>query len=237
MTEVVVIRHGETDWNVEGRIQGWQESELNARGRAQAAAVGERFRGEREEGVRCVEAVYSSDLKRTMDTARQVADAVGVEIQADERLREWHLGCIETMLMEEAREREPEAVRIYDERDVEAVVRGGESIRQRFERCTTCLEEIAEAHAGQQVVVVTHGGILDDLYRYVNGIDLGEERALDLYNCGVNILRMDPPTPRLRRTGERRSRIERRWLVERWGDIEHLKAIGSMADWGNATRC
>ncbi|HAA74044.1 TPA: histidine phosphatase family protein [Candidatus Latescibacteria bacterium] len=217
MTEMVVIRHGETEWNVEGRIQGWQDSELNARGRAQAEALGRRFRGQR--GL--IRAIYSSDLKRTMDTARSVADVVGLEIVADERLREWHLGCIETMLLDEARVREPEAVRIYEERDVEAVVPEGESIRERYNRCTSCLEEIAEKHKGDRVVVVTHGGILDDLYRFVNGVDLQAERDWDLFNCGINVLRIE----------NRESKIENRWSVVRWGYIEHLEGIGSMADW------
>lgn len=219
MTEVIVVRHGETAWNVEGRIQGWRESELNARGWAQVAALGKLFAARGEE--RKVEAVYSSDLRRAVDTAAAVAGAVGLEVVRERRLREWHLGVMEGMLLSEAREREPEAARIYDERLVDAVVPGGESARQRYERSTACLEAIAERHAGGCVVVVTHGGILDDVYRYCNGIGLEEERDWDLFNCGVNRLRMD----------NRISRIEGRWCVEGWGEVGHLEGIGSMRDW------
>jgi probable phosphoglycerate mutase len=208
--EVVVIRHGETDWNAEGRIQGHQESDLNARGKRQARAVGERFRGD------SAVALYSSDLRRTMDTARRVAEATGLEIRPDARLREWHLGCIETMLLSEARDREPAATRIYDERDTDTVVPGGESIRQRYARCTSCLEEISESHKGERVVVVTHGGILDDFYRFANGVALEVACEWDLFNCGINVLKHKDGA----------------WLVDVWGDITHLDGIGAMADWG-----
>jgi probable phosphoglycerate mutase len=210
MTEVVVVRHGETDWNVEGRIQGHRESELNARGRMQAEAVGAWFR-EAE-----VDAIYSSDLKRTMDTAREIAAVLRLEIVEDKRLREWKLGVLETRLVEEVRASESEAVRIYNERDVDAVVPGGESVRQRYARATGCLKEITERHPDAVVVVVTHGGILDDVYRFAKGIDLEAERTWDLHNCGISRIRFTEGT----------------WEVLSWGEVEHLEKIGSMADWG-----
>ena len=208
-TRLTVIRHGETDWNVEGRIQGHQESELNERGRRQAAALDGCF----EAGS--ADAVYSSDLRRTMDTARPVADALGLEIRRDKRLREWNLGCMEKMLLSEARLRVPDAIRIYDERLVDAVVPGGESIRKRYERFTACLVEVANRHAGGHAVVVTHGGILDDIYKFVHRLDLDVPCEWELFNCGIN---------RLTKAGET-------WRADVWGEVRHLDGIGSMTTW------
>jgi len=209
MKEVIVVRHGETDWNAEGRIQGHQESSLNERGRAQAAALEKRFESER------IDELYSSDLQRTLDTARPISEATGVEIRTDERLREWKLGRLETLSINEAREREPEALRIYEEGDPDVVIPEGESIRQRFERCTSCLKEIVERHGNARVVVVTHGGILDDFYRHVSGIALDADRDWPLYNAGVNTLRIE----------------DGRLRIKSWGDTGHLGGIGAMADW------
>ena len=208
-TEVTVIRHGETEWNAVGRIQGHQDSFLNARGQLQTKAVADRLDGS------LVDAFYSSDLTRTLQTAEPIATAMGVSVISDSRLREWKLGVLESLVLDEAANSQPEAFRIYQERDPEAVVPGGESIRQRFDRATSCLKEIISQHQDGKVVVVTHGGIIDDLYRYAKGIDLRADRNWPLYNCGINRLKID----------------NWKWTVEIWGDIGHLGEIGSMADW------
>jgi probable phosphoglycerate mutase len=207
--QLIVVRHGETEWNAEGRIQGHQDVALNERGERQVAAVARRLASAR------VDAVYSSDLRRTMQTAEHIAEALGKKIIQDQRLREWKLGVLETLIPNEAAEKEPEAYRIYMERDPELVVPGGESIRQRHERAIACVREIDQKDPGERVVVVTHGGIVDDLYRSAMGIALDADQDWPLYNCGINTLRI--------KGGELK--------VEKWGDVEHLKEIGSMADW------
>ena len=109
---MIVVRHGETEWNAEGRIQGHQDVALNERGERQVAAVARRLASAR------VDAVYSSDLRRTMQTAEHIAEALGKKIIQDQRLREWKLGVLETLIPNEAAEKEPEAYRIYMERDL-----------------------------------------------------------------------------------------------------------------------
>lgn len=214
MTELIIIRHGETEWNAEGRIQGHQDVLLNERGRNQAEAAATRLEGEP------VDAIYCSDLRRAMQTAEPIADAVKTAIVADSRLREWKLGVLEGMVPAEARVKEPEAYRIYFERDPEVEVPGGESIRCRSERATVCVQEILNEWPNGRVIAVTHGGILDDLYRFAKGIALDAKRDWKLYNCGINTLRIESG----------------RWSIERWGDIEHLGKIGSMADWDPSIR-
>jgi probable phosphoglycerate mutase len=211
---LIVIRHGETEWNAEGRIQGHQDVLLNERGQSQADALARRLKGE------SVDAIYCSDLRRAMQTAEPIAEAVKSSIAADHRLREWKLGVLEGLVPTEAKVQEPEAYRIYFERDPEVEVPGGESIRCRLERATVCVQEIANEWPNGRVIVVTHGGILDDLYRFAKGIDLDTERDWKLYNCGINTLRIE----------------DGRWSIERWGDIEHLRKIGSMADWDPSIR-
>ena len=207
--EMIVVRHGETKWNAEGRIQGHQDVALNERGERQVAAVAQRLAEEP------VDAVYSSDLRRTMQTAEPIAKVLGKEIVQDQRLREWKLGVLETLVPEEAAQKKPEAYRIYLERNPEEVVSGGESIRQRHERAISCVREIAERHPCERVVVVTHGGIVDDLYRSAMEIALEADQDWPLYNCGINTLKI--------KNGE--------WKIEKWGDVDHLSEIGSMADW------
>jgi len=209
MTELVVVRHGETEWNAEGRIQGHQDVLLNERGKQQADAVARRLAGE------SLDACYCSDLKRTLRTAGPIAEAVGVSVVADSRLREWKLGVLECLLPAEPALSQSEAVRIYEERDPEAVVPGGESLRQRFERAIWCFREIVDQSPGRKILVVTHGGIVDDLYRFAKGIALDANRDWPLYNCGINRLKIE----------------DGRWTIETWGDIDHLEEIGSMADW------
>lgn len=250
-TEIDVIRHGETDWNVEGRIQGWVESELNERGKLQAAALGARYGAERQalsaktspgsrgdlspSCGRGVVAIYSSDLKRTMDTANSIGRVLGLDVIGDERLREWHLGVMEGMLIGEAREKVPEAMRIYDERIVDKVVPGGESIRARYGRAIGCLKEIEERHRGERVVVVTHGGILDDVYRFVEGVGLECACEWELYNCGVNRLKIVQCKLQNEHLGGGDRTGEQRWGIVTWGDVGHLEGIGAMANWGGDT--
>jgi len=209
VTELIVIRHGETEWNAEGRIQGHQDVHLNERGKMQADAAAERLRGE------SIDAFYCSDLKRAMQTAAPISDAVKSAIVADDRLREWKLGVLEGLVPGEAEVREPEAYRIYSEKDPEADIPGGESIRQRYERATHCVQEIVSEWPAGRIIVVTHGGVLDDLYRFSKTIALDAKRNWGLYNCGINIFRIENGN----------------WTIENWGDIAHLAEIGSMADW------
>ena len=189
-THVAVVRHGETDWNVNHRIQGHHPVELNARGKAQALAAADRLADQ------AIDAIYSSDLVRAMRTAEVIAARHGMPPIPDDRLREWSLGVLEGLLSEEAKAR-------------------GESIRERYTRSTEAVAEIAEKHAGGRVMVVTHGGVLDDLYRRTTGMALDAKKDFKIYNGGINEIRIAGDV----------------WEIVTWGEIGHLEGIGSLGEW------
>jgi len=209
MTKFILVRHGETEWNATGRMQGHREVSLNGRGELQADAVAKRLQDEP------FDVLYSSDLKRTMQTAESIADVTHHKIHTDARLREWDLGILAGCTRSEAEAQHSEAYAIYRDSLIDAVVPEGESIRDRYKRVVTCLDELAKRHPDQTLVVVTHGGPLGDCYRYANRLSFEMPLPVELYNGGLNVILIDHTV----------------WAVEVWGDIAHLKDIGSMGDW------
>lgn len=207
-THILLIRHGETDWNAQGRIQGHLQVPLNARGLRQADALARRLAGSP------FAAVHTSDLVRARQTAEAVADVCGLSVQVDERLREWDLGILAGMNISAAAQEQPDTFRIYRERIVDLPIPGGESIRQRFARVTECIEEIADVYSGQTLVVVSHGGPLGDCYRRALDIDPGKRIRIDLFNAAIN---------RLRINGDN-------WEIDSWADTAHLESIGSLSN-------
>lgn len=212
-SRVILIRHGETDWNAEGRIQGHLPIPLNERGLAQAEAISDRLAS-----VPFV-ALYSSDLLRARQTAEAIGRGSGHDVRTDERLREWDLGILSGLMRTVAEELHPEAFGIFRNRIVDEPVPGGESIRARFIRVTDAVREIAAAHAGETVIAVTHGGPLGDCYRRAVGAPLESKVKIDLFNAGVNVLLIQ---------GED-------WQIESWGDVDHLAEIGTLANWEGRT--
>lgn len=209
MTKFILVRHGETEWNAIGRMQGHREVTLNRRGEQQANAVAKRLRNE------LFDVLYSSDLKRTMQTAKAIADVTHHKIYTDARLREWDLGILAGCTRSEAEAQHPEAYAIYRDSLVDAAVPEGESIRDRYNRVVTCLDALAKRHPGRTLVVVTHGGPLGDCYRYAKQLSFEVPLSVELYNGGLNVILIDDSV----------------WSVEVWGDIAHLEDIGSMGDW------
>lgn len=213
-TNIILIRHGETDWNAEGRIQGHLPVPLNPRGAEQAEALAVHLRDV------SFEAIYSSDLRRALQTAEMIATLSGHEIQGDERLREWDLGILTGMLRVEAERDHPRAAKIYRNHLVEEAIPDGESIRQRFERVTSAVADIGARHPGETVLVVSHGGPLGDCYRRAVGKGLQERLKVDLFNASVNRIRIDAG----------------RWELVSWAEVEHLSAIGSLPNWEGRTK-
>jgi probable phosphoglycerate mutase len=209
MTQFILIRHGETEWNATGRIQGHRPVSLNTRGQQQAQAVATRLQGEQ------FDALYSSDLKRTIQTAEAIATLTHHSIYTDARLREWDLGILTGLTRTEAEAQYPDAYAIYNTSRVDAPIPSGESIRNRYTRVTTCLEELASKHPNQTLVVITHGGPLGDCYRRATHLSFDKALTVELYNAGLNVITIQDTT----------------WTLESWGDIDHLKDIGSMGDW------
>ena len=200
MTRFIVVRHGETRWNVEARIQGQRDSDLTEEGVAQAEALGERLAGER------FDRIVSSDLGRAHETARRIAAACGREITLDVRLRERHFGQGEGLLYDEVDRLHPGAFSRVRETDPDYVIPGGESRRQFHARVVAGFEALARAHAGETVVVVTHGGVLATLYRHIHGIPLDKAHAIPITNASYNALTFDGA----------------RWAVDTWSCTLHL---------------
>jgi probable phosphoglycerate mutase len=200
MTQLILVRHGETLWNREKRMQGQTDTVLSETGRQQADALGRRL------STMAFAALYSSDLLRAWDTAQAIAAQTGRTIAAESRLRERMFGIFEGLTHDEIAERYPDELARFQSRDPDYVVPGGESAHAFHARCLPCLQEIAERHLGGEVVVVTHGLVLDAIYRAARGMAPGEPRTAPLLNGSLNVFRF--------RSGA--------WRLEIWGDVAHL---------------
>jgi probable phosphoglycerate mutase len=198
-TKLIVIRHAETAWNREKRMQGVTDTPLSDVGRAQAQALGRRLAG------RAFSALYSSNLSRAHDTALAIAEHSGRELRLDARLQERQFGIFEGLLAAEIMTRYPEEYARFASRDPDYEVPGGESARGFSLRCLGGLAEIAGRHRGEEIVVVTHGLVLDALYRAAHALDHGVQRPVPLINASVNLFGYGDA-----------------WRMELWGDVSHL---------------
>ncbi len=202
MTELILIRHGETAWNRERRMQGQLDSPLSDAGKRQAHLLAQRMKDI------AFDALYSSDAGRAHLTARSVAQATGHELVVEPRLRERHFGVLEGLTGPEMQAQHPETYARFKSRDPDYTVPGGESARAFRDRALACLAEIAGRHVNQRVVVVTHGLVCDVAYRAANGMDLMALRTFDLVNTGLNRFRYEGGA----------------WHLEAWGEASHLDA-------------
>lgn len=181
-TRVLAIRHGETAWNVDSRIQGQLDIPLNATGIWQARRLASAMAGE------AIDAVYSSDLSRARETARGIAEAVGVPLVLDVGLRERGFGTFEGRTFKEIEQELPEQSLRWRHREPDFAPGDGESLNVFYARVVSTATRLAEAHPGQTVVMVAHGGVLDCLYRAATRIELQAPRTWQLGNTSVNRL-------------------------------------------------
>ncbi|PKO44071.1 MAG: histidine phosphatase family protein [Betaproteobacteria bacterium HGW-Betaproteobacteria-3] len=181
-TRIIAIRHGETAWNVDTRIQGQLDIPLNDTGRWQAHRLALALAGEP------IAAVYSSDLLRAWDTALSVADAVGQPVVTDEGLRERGFGEFQGRTYAEIEALWPEEALRWRKRDPDFAPPGGESLVALRERVTRTAHALAARHAGEQIVMVGHGGVMDVLYRVATGQDIQAPRTWALSNAAINRL-------------------------------------------------
>lgn len=187
-TTVLLIRHGQTDWNVERRWQGHYDAPLNAAGREQARLLGRRLAGWP------IEAIYSSDLRRAAETALVLGDAVGVTPILDPVWRELHVGLFEGHTREEIRERFPAAWAQMSHGFVEAPE--GESVADLGRRVAPRFEQLLVEHAGQMFAIVSHGATLRSLLGHVLGLDGGRLPQVTLAgNTGLSIVEARPALP------------------------------------------
>ena len=182
VTRIIAIRHGETDWNLAARIQGQLDIALNGAGRWQAERLALALASE------ALDAVYTSDLMRARETAQAVARRAGLEIRPSSGLRERGFGVFEGLSFAEIEQRFPDAARRWRQRDPDFGPQGGETLRDFYQRAVTAVATVAARHRGQHIAVVTHGGVLDVLYRAGSRLALDEPRTWQIGNASINRL-------------------------------------------------
>jgi 2,3-bisphosphoglycerate-dependent phosphoglycerate mutase len=183
-TELILIRHGETDWNAQGRIQGHTDIALNARGQAQAQRVAQAVAALHQSTP--ISAVISSDLQRAVQTAAPIAAACQLSVQLDAQLREKGYGVLEGLTWQERNAQHPDIDYEHELANPQFAVPQGESRLAFYERITTALQHHAQAHAGKVIVVVTHGGVLDMAYRAAMHMPLTLRRHWETPNAVLN---------------------------------------------------
>jgi 2,3-bisphosphoglycerate-dependent phosphoglycerate mutase len=185
-TRILAIRHGETAWNVDTRIQGQLDIPLNDRGRWQAHRLALAVA---EEGL---DAIYSSDLLRALETAQAVARGSGRSIVTDTGLRERGFGEFEGLTFKEIEQRWPDQSERWRRRDPDFGPGGGEVLRDFYARSVATVTRLAAAHPGQTIAVVAHGGVMDCLYRAATRLALDAPRSWQLGNASINRLLHSP---------------------------------------------
>lgn len=179
-TELYLIRHGETNWNTERRMQGHLDSPLTDKGIAQAEEAAEFLRSH------SYHVLYSSDLPRTLQTAKPIALATGLTVIAEPGLRERNLGIFEGLTEEEIEARHAADFARFKAREPEFVIPNGESLKQLHLRCVTVMENLARRHAGQRVLVVSHGALITAFMRHLSGIPLETPTPFFIRNGSVS---------------------------------------------------
>ena len=187
VTRIIAIRHGETAWNVDTRIQGQLDIPLNDTGRWQAERLA-RALAARE----AIDVVYTSDLLRAWETARPVAEATGAPLHTDEGLRERGFGSFQGKTFTEIEAARPDEARRWRQRDPFWAPPGGESLTAMRRRVIETLHALASRHVGEQIVMVAHGGVMDVLYRAATGQELQAPRTWLLGNTAINRLLWSP---------------------------------------------
>ena len=227
MTQLIVIRHGETDWNRQHRFQGQIDVPLNALGLEQARRLGQRLAAEWRDGpvvgpigpisligpISPIGALVVSDLQRARQTAQPLADTLGRPAQVQPLWREQGFGILEGLDVPTIRSRHAGLWAQWLRHDADyALPQGGESNTAFHGRVMQALQAVLASPAGQAggpVVVVTHGGVLDMLWRTVHGLSLTGPRECEIPNTGINRLRW----------------TDGRLGIDGWADVAHLDGL------------
>lgn len=196
-----MVRHGETDWNVERRIQGHIDISLNAAGLAQAEATAGGLVGQ------VFDAAYSSDLDRAWQTAQAIGRHHGLEVMRAPGLRERNYGVLQGLTTAEVAARYPNAYKHYLARNPDYRFSSGESLTEFAQRIVAAIEALAADHPRQTVLLVSHGGVLDVCYRRATGRDLSSARDFSIPNAALNWFEVGPDG----------------WQLVSWADRRHLK--------------
>jgi broad specificity phosphatase PhoE len=189
-----LVRHAESIWNAEGRVQGQADPPLSKRGQVQANLLAARFR---DNGVA---ALYSSPLQRARATAEAISAVVGQPLQVDERLKENDLGLFTGLVWSEIVEHFPEFAAAWMVQPLD--MPGGEKHHEFRARAAGVMQDIAARHADGHVIVVSHGGILGEYLAYILGIEPNRRHPFRFDNASVTVLEVGGPMPRLHRLND-----------------------------------
>jgi 2,3-bisphosphoglycerate-dependent phosphoglycerate mutase len=200
-TRILAIRHGQTAWNADSRIQGHTDIALDDVGEWQAQRLALAL-GEDE-----LQAIYSSDLMRARQTAAPLAAHNGLQARVDAGLRERGFGEFEGLSFKQIEQRWPDQAEAWRRRDPDFGARGGEVLRDFRDRVLAAVTRLARSHRGQSIALVTHGGVLDLLYREATRLALDAPRTWQLANASIN---------RLLHSGEG-------LVLVGWADVGHLE--------------
>jgi len=209
-TKLIIIRHGETVWNVEGKKQGQFDSPLTSLGIKQAKALAQRLTED------SFTALYASDLGRAYKTAEYIAARANHEIFPEPGLRERNFGIFQGLTDEQIKNKYPAEYHSHLADTVNYRIPEGESLRQFYERGTACLENLTARHAGEIIAVVTHGGIIDGWFRYIFDLPLGTVRRAKLWNASINCIVHENAGG---------------WTLHTWGDVNHIKSLRHLDDY------
>ncbi|HET7527701.1 MAG TPA: histidine phosphatase family protein [Burkholderiaceae bacterium] len=199
-TRIIAIRHGQTAWNSETRMQGQLDTALDALGRWQARQLADALAHE------AIDAIVASDLTRAMQTATPLADAKGLRVLPERALRERCFGIFEGFTYADIARHWPDDTARWRARDPSFAPARGETLAGFYERCVDAAQRLAHEHAGRVIVWVTHGGVLDCLYRAAARIALDAPRTWALDNASINRL----------------LHVDQGLMLVGWGDIRHL---------------
>lgn len=201
---VTIIRHGETEWNVAMRLQGNSDSELTRKGISHVELLAKALQSKK------YDVLISSDQKRALRTAEIINQYQGLTIVENSAFRERNFGIMEGLTHEEIIHNYPEVYTRYKKRKVQFQIPEGESLVQFYQRVTNGLQQMSKTYQGKKILLVTHGGVLDCALRMTLDIPLGTGRRFSIYNTSINTFSVS----------------ENQWLLEEWGNIDHLKGIG-----------
>lgn len=204
-TRFCLVRHGETDWNAARRLQGHTDISLNARGLAQAEQMAHALK----KINLAFDVLYTSDLERAAKTAKAIEQLFSTTAITNAALRERHLGALQGLTTDEAPQIEPELWKSHISRNIAEELRGGESIQQFANRINTALEEIRVQHLGKTILLVSHGGALDMMYRIASNQALEAEKAVAVPNASLNWI----------------SHNGLDWKVDAWAQTGHLEDL------------
>ena len=186
-TRIIAIRHGETSWNVDGRIQGHLDIPLNDIGLWQAEQAAQALVDEN------IAAIYSSDLQRAHVTAQAIARTTGAPLHTDAGLRERCFGDFQGRTFKDVEASQPEDAQLWRTRNpAYAPPGGGDSLLALRERISRTVDRIASQHEGEQIVLTAHGGVMDVLYRLATRQHLQATRSWQLPNAAINRLLWSP---------------------------------------------